>query len=111
MGLAEGSGSSLPRSSVALRTSLSEPSEYDLEEKLSTLQDTRHRLELQVPALVRGSESEDDLLSTDMSRAGSLEDIPGTPASYCRSPRERKESGFGIELDEFSVSGNVNKLA
>ncbi|XP_066950423.1 unconventional myosin-IXb-like isoform X1 [Macrobrachium rosenbergii] len=112
MGLAEGCASSLPRPSAALRTSLTEPSEFDLEEKLSTLQDTRHRLELQVPALVRGSESEDDLLSTDMSRAGSYEDIPGTPATpYSRPPRERKESSVGEEFEDYPVSGeNTNRI-
>lgn len=52
---------------------------------MKDLHDTRLRLELQLPALVRVS-SEEDLLSTDMSRAGSFEDLSATPA-----PRDSDE--------------------
>lgn len=101
----EGAVSTLPRTSAAtVRTVLSDPSEYDLEEKLENLRDARMRLELQLPALVRVS-SEEDLLSTDMSRAGSLEDIPGTPATP-GAPAAfggSRESDYSEELD--SVSG------
>ena len=79
-------GATLPRSSGynSLRQ-FYEPSETDLEEKLATLQSTRQRLELQLPALVRGS-SEEDLLSTDMSRAESFEDLncsSGSSSMFC----------------------------
>lgn len=53
-----------------------DPSEEDLQERLEHLRDTRIRLELQLPTLARVS-SEEDLLSTDMSLAGSMEDISG----------------------------------
>lgn len=63
-----------------MQSGFSGPSEEDLEERLEDLRDTRIRLEFQLPALARVS-SEEDLLSTDMSLAGSMEDIYGTPAS------------------------------
>ncbi|XP_071524555.1 unconventional myosin-IXb-like isoform X2 [Panulirus ornatus] len=104
----EGTVSTLPRSSAAtVHSILSDPSEYDLEEKLENLRDARMRLELQLPALVRVS-SEEDLLSTDMSRAGSLEDIPGTPATPAPSAfGGSRESGYSEELDSLSVSGDT----
>lgn len=63
-----------------MQSGFSGPSEEDLEERLENLRDTRIRLEIQLPALARVS-SEEDLLSTDMSLAGSMEDIYGTPSS------------------------------
>lgn len=61
-----------------MQSGFNDPSEEDLEERLEDLRDTRIRLELQLPALTRVS-SEEDLLSTDMSLSGSMEDIYGTP--------------------------------
>lgn len=106
--------SSLPRTaSAALRTGMSyEASENDLKEKLADLQGTRERLELQLPALVRVS-SEEDLLSTDMSRAGSLEDIPGTPATPATpatAVRGSRDTGFCEEYDALSVTENSHRL-
>ncbi|KAK7086061.1 Unconventional myosin-IXb [Halocaridina rubra] len=103
MGIVEGCASSLPRSSIALRPSYLDPSEYDLEEKISSLQDRRHRLELELPALVRVS-SEEDLLSTDMSRAGSFEDIPGIPVRPISYMYPRVCTSGGDEVDEDNVS-------
>lgn len=73
--------STLPESSsvVSMQSGFGDPSEEDLEERLENLRDTRIRLEIQLPALARVS-SEEDLLSTDMSLAGSMEDIYGTPS-------------------------------
>ncbi|KAK8748447.1 hypothetical protein OTU49_016152 [Cherax quadricarinatus] len=105
----EGTVSTLPRTSTSsVRSTLSDPCEHDLEEKLENLRDTRMRLELQLPTLVRVS-SEEDLLSTDMSRAGSLEDIPGTPATPAASSSfvgGFRESGCGEESDSLSLSGD-----
>ncbi|XP_069162401.1 unconventional myosin-IXb isoform X4 [Procambarus clarkii] len=105
----EGTVSTLPRASTAsARSALSDPCEQDLEEKLENLRDTRLRLELQLPTLVRGS-SEEDLLSTDMSRGGSLEDIPGTPitpAAPAAFIGGSRESGCGDESDSLSISGD-----
>lgn len=75
---------------------LAHPSETELEEKMKDLHDTRLRLELQLPALVRVS-SEEDLLSTDMSRAGSFEDLSATPA-----PRDSDE------VEVFPYSGKFS---
>ena len=78
-----------------------DPSEEDLEERLEHLRDTRIRLELQLPTLARVS-SEEDLLSTDMSLAGSMEDISGTPAPST-------PLGQGCEdSDTLLLSGKVN---
>ncbi|CAL4061590.1 unnamed protein product, partial [Meganyctiphanes norvegica] len=80
----ENDSSSLPRRisfTSPLLTGLSHDSadpvsvtEYDLEEKLADLEDTRETLALELPKLIRVS-SEEDMLSTDMSRQGSLEDV------------------------------------
>ncbi|MPC21470.1 Unconventional myosin-IXa [Portunus trituberculatus] len=61
---------------VGIQSAFVDPSEEDLQERLEHLRDTRIRLELQLPTLARVS-SEEDLLSTDMSLAGSMEDISG----------------------------------
>ncbi|XP_042236083.1 unconventional myosin-IXb-like isoform X2 [Homarus americanus] len=98
--------STLPRPScTTVRTAISDTSEYDLEEKLENLRDTRMRLEFQLPVLVRVG-SEEDLLSTDMSRAGSLEDIPGTPTTSGIFSGGSRESTFGEESDAPSLSGD-----
>ncbi|KAK4304536.1 hypothetical protein Pmani_023513 [Petrolisthes manimaculis] len=88
----------LPRATpITLQTVLAHPSETELEEKMKDLHDTRLRLELQLPILVRVS-SEEDLLSTDMSRAGSFEDLSATPA-----PREPDE----VDVFPYSVDNST----
>ena len=49
--------------------------EYRLKEKLADLENERHKLEQELPELVR-TNSEEDVLSTDLSRASSLDDLP-----------------------------------
>lgn len=98
----------MPRaaSTTGVRPSFSDPNEFDLEQKLEDLQDTRMRLEQQLPALVRVS-SEEDLLSTDMSRAGSLEDVCGLPVTPSTYRKESRESNYGEDSDAFSLSGKL----
>lgn len=75
--------SSLPRRISFTTHDFSDPvsvSEYDLEEKLADLEDTRETLTSELPLLIRVS-SEEDMLSTDMSRQGSMEDV-NTPTSF-----------------------------
>lgn len=104
--------SSLPRrisfTSPLLSQDFSDPvsvSEYDLEEKLLDLEDTRETLAFELPLLIRVS-SEEDMLSTDMSRQGSLEDVStmssfgthGAAYSVLPSSRHHRNSG-GDETD------------
>lgn len=83
-----------------------DPSEEDLEERLEHLRDTRIRLELQLPTLARVS-SEEDLLSTDMSLAGSMEDISGTPAPSAPLSQGCKDI-VCEDSDTLSLSGKAN---
>lgn len=99
---------SLPRDSsvVGMQSVFHDPSEQqDLEEKLEHLRDTRFRLELQLPTLARAS-SEEDLLSTDMSLAGSMEDISGTPALLPPLGQGGKDL-ISEDSDAFSLPGDM----
>lgn len=85
---------------VGIQSAFVDPSEEDLQERLEHLRDTRIRLELQLPTLARVS-SEEDLLSTDMSLAGSMEDISGMSVPSTPSVQGCEDS------DTLLLSGKV----
>ncbi|XP_050731320.1 unconventional myosin-IXa-like isoform X3 [Eriocheir sinensis] len=103
------STSTIPEGSsvVSMQSGFSGPSEEDLEERLENLRDTRIRLEIQLPALARVS-SEEDLLSTDMSLAGSMEDIYGTPSPLAPYDHGCKET---ISEDSGDIAGKQKEEA